>query len=411
MHLIDKEKTISPQVTSKLLRVLIVEDSHSDAGLLIRALKKGGFDLQCETVDTSEQMQQALSALEWDIILSDYNLPLFSGLKALQVMHSLDLDLPFIIISGAIGEETAVEAMRAGAHDYIMKDNLIRLIPAIERELKEAGARRLLREGEETRSRLEKELQQAKHYAELANQRKSRVLAFVAHEFKNPLKAIQTFTEILEKGYEKGRIAEDQLEMVQGISTASQHIRELMNDILDIAPIEAGKISINRQVIHLQTLLDEVRIIVEESAKQKKIQIKWEKQSALDLINIDPKRLRQILINLLSNAIKYTNPSDTIFLKIFRSEDNAWLQLNVEDHGPGIPEEELENLFLDYYRVQNIFSQQNEGLGLGLALVRKLVELHQGTISVDSQVGEGTTFSVCFPMNVIVETEIQKECS
>jgi diguanylate cyclase (GGDEF)-like protein len=127
---------------SKRLRVLVVDDSEDDALLLLRGLSRGGFEPEFERVETPEAMAAALSASSWDIIISDYSMPLFSGLAALSVLKESGLDLPFILVSGTIGEDLAVEAMKAGAHDYVMKGNLQRLTTAIERELREVEARK-----------------------------------------------------------------------------------------------------------------------------------------------------------------------------------------------------------------------------------------------------------------------------
>jgi sigma-B regulation protein RsbU (phosphoserine phosphatase) len=124
------------------LRLLIVDDSGDDALLLERELAKNGYDLYSERVDTPEAMQSALAAKDWDIIIADYVMPRFSGLDALRLLKEGKFDIPFIIVSGKIGEETAVEAMRAGAQDYIMKWNLARLAPAVAREIAEAENRR-----------------------------------------------------------------------------------------------------------------------------------------------------------------------------------------------------------------------------------------------------------------------------
>ena len=126
---------------NKQLRVLIVEDSEDDAVLLTRELQKGGYNPVVERVDTPEAMRKSLNDKKWDVVISDYIMPKFSGLDALKVLQKSELDLPFIIVSGKIGEDTAVEVMRAGAHDYIMKSNLKRLIPAIKRELTEVEVR------------------------------------------------------------------------------------------------------------------------------------------------------------------------------------------------------------------------------------------------------------------------------
>lgn len=132
----------------KTLRVLNVEDSEQDAALLVRHLTRAGYDLVVDRVDTPETMKAALSSREWDVILCDYSMPQFNALVALALMKEMKLDIPFIIISGNVGEALAVEAMRSGAHDYLMKENLIRLEPTIERELLESGNRRARRRAE-----------------------------------------------------------------------------------------------------------------------------------------------------------------------------------------------------------------------------------------------------------------------
>jgi PAS domain S-box-containing protein len=138
---------------SKPLRVLIVEDSEDDAALLERELRRGGYKPATKRVETAKAMSAELKQQQWDIVISDYVLPSFSGRKALTLLKEAGLDLPFIIISGKIGEDTAVEAMKAGAHDYMMKDRLTRLIPAIQRELEEAAVRRARRLAEEALQR------------------------------------------------------------------------------------------------------------------------------------------------------------------------------------------------------------------------------------------------------------------
>ncbi|MGB7188765.1 MAG: response regulator [Acidobacteriaceae bacterium] len=138
-----------PKLNSKPLRVLLVEDSADDALLVERHLRHAGYDLFAQRVETSAEMSEAmLDPAGWNLVLADYHLPNFSAPEALSALKSSGCDIPFIMMSGAVDEETAVSAMRAGAHDYIAKQNLIRLVPAIERELKEALGRRLKRAAE-----------------------------------------------------------------------------------------------------------------------------------------------------------------------------------------------------------------------------------------------------------------------
>ena len=141
---------------SRRLRVLLVEDSEDDALLMMRTLRQGGYDPEYKRVDTATAMNTALEQQQWDIVLTDYAMPHFNGLEALKLFKEKALDLPFIIVSGAIGEETAVAAMKAGAHDYIMKDKLARLVPAIERELRDAEVR-------QQRKRAEEALKESEH--------------------------------------------------------------------------------------------------------------------------------------------------------------------------------------------------------------------------------------------------------
>jgi diguanylate cyclase (GGDEF)-like protein/PAS domain S-box-containing protein len=144
----------------KAIRILIVEDSDNDTELLLRELRKGGFDPVYKRVETARDMEEALHACAWDIIVSDYSMPNFDGLAALKLVKRLGIDVPFIIVSANIGEEIAVMAMKAGAHDYIMKGNLARLVPAIERELKEVRARQQHRDAEKQMRKLSSAVEQ-----------------------------------------------------------------------------------------------------------------------------------------------------------------------------------------------------------------------------------------------------------
>src|SRR5512135_1494731 len=131
------------------LKILVIEDSEDDVVLLLRELKLGGYEPLHKRVETAEDMQTAIGEMRWDIIVSDFIMPQFSGPAALELLKQSGLDVPFIIVSGKIGEDIAVEAMKAGAHDYIVKGNLARLVPAVERELREAETRRQRRKADD----------------------------------------------------------------------------------------------------------------------------------------------------------------------------------------------------------------------------------------------------------------------
>ena len=141
-----------PETTDKQvsLRLLMIEDNPDDEALVLRTIRKGGFNVEHVRVDNRDDLLTVLKNRDWDIVLSDYQMPEFNGLAALKIVKQRNKDLPFIVVSGTIGEEVAVEAMRSGAQDYLMKDNLTRLVPAIRRELADADERRALREAQQT---------------------------------------------------------------------------------------------------------------------------------------------------------------------------------------------------------------------------------------------------------------------
>jgi PAS domain S-box-containing protein len=175
-----------------VLRALIVEDSEDDAVLLLRELQRGGYKVSSARVDTAPAMRAALAREPWDVLISDHVMPQFSGLAALQVLKDSGLDLPFIIVSGAIGEDVAVEAMHCGAHDYIMKGRLARLVPAVERELREAEVRRQRRQAD-------LDLRKAHDELEQRVKDRTRELARANEELQRTARELQALNETLEE--------------------------------------------------------------------------------------------------------------------------------------------------------------------------------------------------------------------
>jgi len=418
-------------VFPRSINVLIIEDSHRDAQLILGELRDGGFDPVFERVQTAETMEEALMRQKWDVILSDYSMPKFTGLDALRILKVTELDIPFILISGAIGEEIAVQLMKMGAMDYILKSNLARLTPAIERELKDAESRKQKRQAEEELYKLNKELEQrvferteqltevnislnkeieerklveealwiAKQVAEEANREKSKVLSFVAHDFKNPLAAVLRFVGMLEND-KNTPLSEKHRETIGYISEGVQQLRNMVMNILDKARLEEGRMVPFPEQVELQPFIDQLKPIFHDMATQRNVEVCIEIQPELINIEVDPIHLRQILINLVSNAVKYNQLNGKAFLRFSQSEDGQWAVIEVQDIGNGIPTEKIPQLFIEYYRTDLSQANKVEGTGLGLAFVKKLVELHSGSITVESEVRVGSTFRVMLPLTV-----------
>ena len=381
------------------IRILLIEDSEEDAEIVLRALRTADFAPQYHRVETPEAMAAALDDGGWDIIISDYHLPSFSAPDALEVVKQKGLDVPFIIVSGVIGEETAVESMRAGASDFVLKSKTTRLAAAVERELRSAHDRRIQRE-EERRGR---QLELARDQAERENRFKSQFLAGMSHELRTPLNAIIGFSELL-IDQKAGPLNERQIRYLDDVLRSGHHLLALINDILDLAKVEAGRLDLHREAVAVGPLVTEVTSMLQTQAQASQVAIERALPELLPKVLADSERLKQILCNLLSNALKFT-PVDG---KVTVRSAMAWktdalaedrLQISVIDTGIGIRAEDQERIFGEFEQVRAKDASPRQGTGLGLPLTRRLVELHGGRLWVESAgEGQGSAFHFTLPI-------------
>ena len=236
------------------------------------------------------------------------------------------------------------------------------------------------------------ELQAAKEAAEAANQAKSTFLANMSHELRTPLNAILGFAQLMKHS---PNIPNEQQDSLGLIISSGEHLLTLINQVLDLSKIETGKITLNRQMVDLQHLLNELEEIFRLKANQKELGLSFEKQpDTPHYIQTDGVKVRQVLINLLGNALKFTEEGQ-VTLRVWSQADDSGeltrLNFEVEDTGPGIAAEELVDIFESFTQTE-LGRQAQEGTGLGLAISRKFVALMGGDIQVESQVGQGTIF-------------------
>ncbi len=229
-----------------------------------------------------------------------------------------------------------------------------------------------------------------------ANKAKSEFLANMSHELRTPLNSIIGFTELLSKKI-PGDLNVKQERYVENVLNSSKFLLNLINDILDLSKVEAGKIELIIEKISLPIVIGETITLLKERASKNKVVLKKELDTDLDIIEADKQRIKQILFNLLNNAIKFSKTEGgTVFVRTKMDGDTA--KISVSDTGIGIREEDLGKLFREFEQVNADITRNYGGTGLGLAISKKLVELHGGRIWVESRYGEGSTFTFELPV-------------
>ncbi|HXE81551.1 MAG TPA: response regulator [Vicinamibacterales bacterium] len=403
---------------SKVLRILHLEDDAADRELVARTLAGDGLECDITPVESREQFERALEGAPHDVILADESLPSFDGQAALAMASERCPDVPFIFVSGTLGEETAVERLKAGARDYVLKQRLSRLPSSVRRALAEGRALAERRRAEEELHRLNLELERrvaertasleaanrelriaqerlraAKEEADAASRAKSEFLSRMSHDLRTPLNSILGFAQLLELE----PLTPEQADNVRKILKGGAHLLALINEVLDLTRIEAGHLTLSPEATSVPEVVESAAALMQPMARSHGIELR-------NLVRADPpryvradrQRLSQILLNLISNAIKYNREHGRVTIDCVDHDGRT--RIRVIDSGPGIAPENVRLLFTPFERL-GAAQTGIEGTGLGLLLSRRLAEAMGGSIGVETEVDRGSTFWVELPVS------------
>ena len=281
--------------------------------------------------------------------------------------------------------------------DSIGKTFSVRMYPKFDEEGKYLYSAHVMQDITESKKVVEAEIM--KETAEAANKAKSDFLANMSHELRTPLNAIIGFSELMSTGL-GGPLTDQQKEYVADIFTSGQHLLSLINDILDLSKVEAGKMELQMSEFSIKKLLENSISLFKEKAYKQSLQMTFEIAEGLDTMTGDERKIRQVLFNLVSNATKFTPDGGKIHTVAALADDKDFLEFSVLDTGIGISREDQKKLFTPFQQVDVRLTREYKGTGLGLSLCKKLVELHGGRIWIESEADKGSRFIFVIPRNI-----------
>jgi signal transduction histidine kinase len=364
------------------LRALLVEDNALDAALVVRALFKDGFDVSADVVQDEAAFTRMLRSHPPEIVLADYNLPAWKGMEALKVLRSEGLDIPMILVSGALGDVTAVECIKQGATDYVLKDGLARLPEVVRRALREKHERSLRQQAERDLAKKAEEL--ARSNADLEQ------FAYVAsHDLQEPLRMVTAYTQLLAERF-RGKLGEDGDKFIGYASEGAQRMQVLIQDLLAFSRV--GRKESSGGSVDCNLVMKEVLQTLESAIQEAHAAVSYEN---LPEVWADRTQIAQVFQNLIGNAIKFRGTKAPAVSVQAEKSDQNWL-FRVSDNGIGIPPESAENIFVVFQRLNA--RSEYAGNGIGLAICKKIIERYGGRIWVESEEGSGSVFKFTLPL-------------
>ena len=368
------------------LQVIHVEDCAADSELVQAMLLDSGVECRIHRVETMDEMEKALRDANWDMILSDSTLPQFSGHEALQMARATIPEVPFIFVSGTIGEDAAVNSLQNGATDYVLKHHLSRLVPAVRRALTEAESRTI-------RATLEAQLRQSQKLETIGT-----LVGGLTHDFRNLLQILKLDLELLPF------VANDPAQVLK-LATQMNRTTDRGCDMMKELLVFSRKTDAHLVPVDIAGQIEETTHLL-QSMMPENVTISLHLEPELPPILADPSQVERILTNLIVNA-RDAMPQgghiwiamdvmrfDHAYAELWQIKDAPFLRVRISDTGTGMDEAIQSKIFEPFFTTK----PAGKGTGLGLPVVFGLMEAHQGYIDLESKLGEGTTFSLFFPL-------------
>lgn len=369
------------------LRILILEDIPEEAHLIERMIQRDSIKFVSLRVDSQESFEEGLDQFDPDIVLSDHSLPSFNSIEALRICRRKMPGIPFILVTGAVSEEFAVDCIKKGADDYLLKSNLTRLPSAIKSAINHRHTEAMKKRAEEEIKNQNEQLRNSVAQLKKSNAELDNLVYSVSHNLRGPVSTIQGLVYLMkiEKKNDGGQIPDM---ILASISKLDNTIKEI------ITYSRNARIELVREPVDLRKLIDDVLEQLEFARQELSVQVQIDLEE--EFVWCDRFRLSVIMNNLLSNSLKYADRSKNgLFLEIRSTRTRGHhLEITIQDNGIGISPEVLPFVYNMFYRG----TEKSDGAGLGLYIVREAVERLGGTVELKSRQHEGTIATVSLPM-------------
>lgn len=361
---------------SNQANILVIDDEESMRDSCQQVLAKAGYEAR--TAENGNVGLQKIREARPDLVLVDLKMPGISGMELLEEIAELDPNIISVVITGYATIESAVEAMKRNAYDFLSKP----FTPDQLRIVVKRGLERRSLAVESARLRREKEIM------------RENFVTLVTHQLRSPLASVRHYFGVIREGF-AGDVTDTQKNLMEKATRRLDELMQLINDWLDISRIDSGRIAEQFEPVALTPVLSEVLELVKPLAEAKKV--KFDLKSGHDIPDVNGYRegLKQAFTNLVSNAINYNREGGTV--TIVAREQNGDVVIEISDTGVGISPDDLPLIFEEFFRVRTKETRHIGGTGLGLSIAKKIVEAHNGRIRADSKLGKGTTVSIFLP--------------